>query len=237
MTEITPAEREREQLREAAVTFGANLRHWRRRQGWAQDTAMDWGKATGRLHVYSSQWSSIESGSTRNPGPTLFVAFGVMNTRLACADYGAVRDRTLMDRLKAAEPLRHKDGEPWDAADFFAAYIGHQAWPDVPDPEPPEISDEQAAQWSATLRGWFQATAAAAGMEPLDAAVAVMRHADPDRGDHREFQRLILGFSDLSAEWLREQWRQEAQSPAAWIAAWRKELGLPAEALTAPWNG
>jgi hypothetical protein len=231
----SPAKVQQAQLHQAAVAFGISLMRWRRRQGWTQATAAKWAAAVGRTCVFSSQWSNLENATMKNPGPPLFMNLGSMNRDIACQNYGPIRDRSLMDRVKAATPVVHPDGEPWDGADFFAAYIGIQPWPNQ-EPEAPLITDEDAAAWSATLRDWFQQTVEAAGLEPLDAAVAAMRHANPDRGDHKAFQRLILGFEDLSAAWLLEQWQREAESPVQWLAAWRQELGLEGDAPTPQWE-
>lgn len=230
-----PVHAQQEQLHEAAVAFGISLTRWRRRQGWTQATAAKWAAAVGRTCVFSSQWSHLENATMKNPGPPLFVNLGSMNRDIARQDYGPIRDRALMDRVKAAVPVVHNDGEPWDAADFFAAYIGIQPWPVLAN-EAPQITAEDAAAWSATLRNWFQETVQAAGLEPLEAAVAAMRHANSDRGDTQAFQRLILGFEDLSAAWLVQQWEQEAESPAKWLAAWRQELGLSGKAPMPNWE-
>lgn len=225
-----------EHLRAAAIQFGKDLRHWRRSNGWAQDTAMDWGQAVGKPHVYSSQWSQLETGAMRNPSPGLFWNFGLQNAALACQDYGPITSRVLLDRVKAAQPVRHADGEPWDAADFFAAYIGLEKWPHGPGRPEPEITTEAAAEWSQELRHWFRHAADQAGLEPLNAAVMAMEHADPDSPWRADYQRLLLGFGDLDPETLLEQWRQESPGPAEWLAAWRRKLGLKGSAPVAPWS-
>lgn len=196
---------------------------------------MDWGRATGKLHVYSSQWSQLETGSMRQPSPGLFWNFGLMNAALAHQDYGPITDRALMDRIKGAQPVRHDDGQPWDAADFFAAYIGLEQWPHGPARPEPEITPEAAAAWSQELRQWFRHAADKAGLEPLEAAVMAMEHADPGSPWRPGYQRLLLGFADLDPEMLLEQWRDGAPGPAEWLATWRRKLGLKGAAPVAPW--
>ena len=61
-------------LRSSAVAFGQGLRRWRVRQGWAQDTAQDWGEEASFPHVFSSQWSQLETARMERPGRCCFIA-------------------------------------------------------------------------------------------------------------------------------------------------------------------
>jgi hypothetical protein len=230
------AELEREQLQAAAVEFGRNLRRWRRRQGWAQDTAAAWGQAIGSLCVHASQWSQLETASMSQPSPKLFLRLGLQNQQLASGEIGAIKDRALRDRVKAAEPVADQDG-PWDATEFFSSYIGHLAWPPLEDPQPPAITDDGAAEWSEALRTWFQATAREAQREPLEAATEVMRFCDAeDPAARQQFQRVLLGFGDYSATELLEAWAAERPSERSWINAWRRSLGLTTDGPRPPWE-
>jgi hypothetical protein len=230
------AEAERERQRDAALAFGRNLRRWRRSQGWAQDTPAAWGKAIGSLHVYASQWSQIETGVMVAPTPHLFICFGHQNQRLAAGDLGVIRDRKLKDRVAAARAIEDDDG-PWDAVAFFAAYIGVRPFPDDLAPAAPEITDEAAAEWSDTLRDWFQRTAETAQLDPLEAMVALMRCVDAEiDSDRQAFQRVLLGFSDYQAAELLDAWHREANGARDWISAWRRTLGLKADGPREPWS-
>lgn len=198
---------------------------------------MAWGQATGMPHVYSSQWSQLETGAMRNPSPGLFWNFGIQNQHLAQQQYGPITSRALMDRVKGAAAVRHPDGEPWDAADFFAAYVGLERWPLPAEPDEPVITAEAAEKWSADLRCWFMDAAAAAKLEPMEAVLTAMQHADLHSLMGQPFQRLLMGFDGLPPELLLEQWHEEADGPAEWLAAWRKTMGLPAAPPTPPWSG
>jgi len=229
------AEAERERQRDAALQFGRNLRQWRRRQGWAQDTPAAWGREIGSLHVYASQWSQIETGVMKAPPPHLFVCLGHQNQRLASGDLGVIRDRKLKDRVAAAKPIEDDDG-PWGAVEFFAAYIGFRPFPKDIVMAAPEITDEAAAEWSATLRDWFQRTAETAQLDPLEAMVALMRCVDAEQGDRQAFQRVLLGFDDYRAAELLDAWEREVSGARDWIAAWRRSMQLKADGPIEPWG-
>ena len=235
-TQPATAETERLQLQSAAEDFGRNLRRWRRRQGWAQDTAAAWGTAIGGLCVHASQWSQLETASMRQPSPKLFVRLGLQNQLLASGDIGPIRDRALRDRVAVAEPIADDDG-PWGAVEFFGAYIGHRAWPPLEDSLPPDITDADAAEWSESLRGWFQTTAREAQREPIDAATEVMAHCSADDPAMRQqLQRVLLGFGGYSPAELLAQWEAKAPGPREWINAWRRSLELKAGGPTPPWE-
>jgi hypothetical protein len=230
------SEAERSRQREAALAFGRNLRLWRRRQGWAQDTPAAWGKAINSLHVHASQWSQIETGVMVAPPPNLFVCFGHQNMRLAQQDFGAIRDRKLRKRIEAAEPIADDSG-PWGPVEFFAAYLGQRPWPHDLEPTPPAITDEAAAEWSTTLREWFKRTADATNLDPLEAMVALMSCVDSDSdSDRQSFQRVLLGFGDYKAAELLDAWQREASGARDWINAWRRSMGLKADGPMAPWG-
>ena len=229
------AKAERERQREAALQFGRSLRQWRRRQDWAQDTPSEWGKAIGSLHVYASQWSQLETGAMKAPSPHLFVCLGHQNQRIASGDLGVIRDRKLKDRVVAAKPIEDADG-PWGAVEFFAAYIGLRPFPEDITPVPPSISDEAAAEWSATLRDWFQRTAEAAHLDPLEAMVALMHCVDAEQSDRQLFQRVLLGFDDYRAVALLDAWEREASGARDWIQSWQQTMGLKADGPVEPWE-
>lgn len=228
-------DQERERQREAALLFGRNLRYWRTRQGWAQDTAMQWGQMVDCPHVYSSQWSQLETGKMRNPGPGIFCALGWQNEAIDRHDFGPITDRTLKDRLDAAEPVRRADGTPWKAADFFAAYVGDLLWPDVQASLPFNITTDEAERWSEQLRVWFQRTAREANLSPLEAATGLLEHVDADNGARALFQRVLLGFADYTPEELIRDWQEEGPAAACWVRHWRRSLGLPLEQEPIAW--
>lgn len=196
---------------------------------------MAWGKAAGIPHVFSSTWSQLERGIMSNPGPKVFLALAHQNSRIASADFGDGIGRALMDRLKAAEPVAHDDGEPWDAADFFAAYIGLELWPH-PAVEPPQISAEDAATWSKDLRTAFRATADELKLSPMEAMVELLERGPEDRRSREQLQRVLLGFEDYEPADLLAEWAetQTDEAPHA-IEQWRQSRGLGLAGLAAPW--
>lgn len=201
------------------------LRRWRLANKWAQDTSEQWGEAAEIPHVYASQWSQLETGKAKNPGPLLFCCFGALNQRLAREDYGQITSLTLRERVKAGKPLEHPDGTPWSSSDFFAAYTGELSWPSLPDPEaPPKLSKEQASEITERYRATFQRLVKRSGMEPLAAAVQLLEHVDPTPQVRQEFQGVLLGFRDYTPERLIQLWDGVTHKPQGWLDQWEGEL-------------
>ena len=132
-------------LKESAILFGQSLRRWRRRNTWAQDTSAAWGREAGIPYIHASQWSNLENGRMRSPWASLFLALGDQNRRLSDGDYGAIRHRDLMERLKAASPVAEPEGKPWRATDFWACFSGLQPWPH-PEEQPPSAVSTSAGR-------------------------------------------------------------------------------------------
>lgn len=215
----------REEVKQSGLEFGRMLKRWRLANGWAQDTCQHWGKAVDMPHVYSSQWSQLETGNATNPGPLMFRCFGVVNQRLAQKQYGAIADQVLRKRVKGAEALRHPDGTPWTGHDFFAAYVGELGWPELPDPElPPKLTAEQAKEMTEEYRSQFQRLVKRSGLEPLAAAVQLLEHVDPTPQVRQEFQGVLLGFRDYSPERLRDLWDGVMHKPHKWLSDWEARL-------------
>lgn len=213
------------QLRTAAVEFGRGLRRWRVLQGWAQDTAMDWGRESGIPHVYSSQWSQLETAVMQRPAPSTFYALGLMNKLIAERDFRGVVTRALRDRLEQAEPIRHEDGRPWRGEDFFAAFIGRLQWPDLPDPEAyPPFTDQETEQWSTQIRDWFQQVVKATGLSRHVAAGALL---DQVPAEHVEaLERVLFGGAFTPAELDAMRGAQGEPLPAEWLRQWAAAEGM-----------
>jgi transcriptional regulator with XRE-family HTH domain len=202
------------EIEAAAVRFGEQLRRWRKAQGWSQNTAQDWGREIGIVHVFNSQWSLLETGKLRGAKPLLFRALGAMNALLAAQQYGPIRDRALLDRVRGAQPVRHDDGQPWDGADFYASYMGLLDWPDAVERVPP-ISDAQAAAFSSSYRDLVRTTAKGRSLS-LSAAMAQLLEQVPE--EHRARVEDVL----LGENWTGEELttlRREAGTvaPTAWL--------------------
>jgi hypothetical protein len=215
----------REEVRDSALAFGRMLKRWRLANGWAQDTSQLWGEAAGIPHVYASQWSQLETGNTKNPGPLMFRCFGVLNQRLAEQNLGTIASITLRERVKAGRALAHPDGRPWRGSDFFAAYVGELAWPELPDPAaPPKLTPDQAVEITEGYRSRFQRLVKRSGLEPLAAAVQLLEHVDPAPQVRQEFQGVLLGFRDYTPERLKELWDGVQHKPQRWMDDWEERL-------------
>lgn len=215
----------REELRDSALAFGRMLKRWRLANGWAQDTSQLWGEVAGSPHVYASQWSQLETGNTKNPGPLMFRCFGVLNQRLAAKNYGAIPNITLRERVQGGKALMHPDGRPWRGSDFFAAYVGELDWPELPDPAaPPKLTTEQAAEITDAYRNRFQRLVKRSALEPLAAAVQLLEHVDPAQQVRQEFQGVLLGFRDYTPERLTQLWDGVCHKPQRWMDDWEERL-------------
>jgi hypothetical protein len=211
----------REEVRQSGLTFGRMLRRWRISNSWAQDTCQLWGKAVDMPHVYSSQWSQLETGNATNPGPLMFRCFGEVNQRLADKQYGSITSKGLRERVTGARALCHPDGRHWRGSDFFAAYVGELEWPELPDPEaPPKLSQEQAIEITEGYRKQFQRLVKRSGLEPLAAAVQLLEHVDPTPAVRQEFQGVLLGFRDYTPERLTQLWDGLMHKPHKWLEDW-----------------
>lgn len=205
------------QLEAAAVEFGKNLRRWRVAQGWSQNTAQDWGQAVGVLHVFNSQWSQLESAKLRGPKPLVFRALGAMNQLLAAGQYGPIRDRDLLERVRAAAPICHDDGTPWDGADFYAAFLGDLDWPPIANHIPP-ISDNDAAEFSHTIRSAVRIGAKRRNLSLRAAADQLLDHVPEDQ--HARLEDVLLGETWSGEELTALREPDGKLQPRAWLAAW-----------------
>jgi hypothetical protein len=113
--------------------FGEMLLLWRQSNGWSGQTLEDWAKACPDIlpvKVLNSVITGLELKRNRRTAPNTFQGLGLANEMLAQKFRGTIRDRTLHDRIYQAEPIRHEDGRPWTAADFFAAFVGELEIPE-----------------------------------------------------------------------------------------------------------
>lgn len=198
-------------LADAAVQFGKNLKRWRIRAGWAQDTAQQWGQALGVLHVFSSQWSHLENGKLPAPQPKLFRALGAMNRLLAAGNYGSIPS-DLRDRLQQAEPVLHPDGSPWVGADFFRCFVGDLEWPQPHEP----MTDKEAGMASEWLRQSFDATAADLGIRRAQALEQLAAIVPAEHWP--AFEEVLFG-ADYTAATLEPL----NHAPQQWVRRWHEQ--------------
>lgn len=205
------------QLEAAAIRFGENLRRWRVAQGWSQNTPQDWGQAVGVLHVFNSQWSQLESAKLRGPKPLVFRALGAMNAMLAAGEYGPIKDRALLDRVRGAEAIRHDDGTPWDGSDFYAAFLGDLDWPPIATRLPP-ITDVEAAAFSDQFRADVRTGAKRRNLSLRAAADQLLDHVPDDQ--HGRLEDVLLGEAWSGAELTALRDEAGKLAPRAWLKAW-----------------
>ena len=214
------------QIQLAAATFGENLKLWRNAGNWGQATAEEWGKSAGFPHVYCSQWNAFENGNTKQPGPFTFHALGVMNGLLASKQYGAIPNRALADKVKAAKAVIHPDGTPWNAGDFLNAYLGALEWPEEAIVfMVPAMDDRAAEAYSEGLRKAFAKLLIYSGLSTRDGIKALLEHCDGSASDREEFAAIVAGLEDFTAEGLAPFWEGRIYAPHRWLDEWRKALG------------
>ena len=104
--------------------LGPVIKGWFKANEWPQSVSEGLARAKGwEAGPWASQISICMSGRLQ-PKPPFFVALGLFNQAIAERDFVGVTDRRLMDRLMAGQPITHENGVPWNAMDFFGAYIG-----------------------------------------------------------------------------------------------------------------
>lgn len=206
------------ELQAAAIAFGEGLRRWRVSNGWSQNTPHDWARAIGIVPVYNSQWSQLETAKLRGPEPKVFRALGAMNHLLAAESYGPITDRRLAGTVKGAHPVTHDDGTPWDAGDFYRAYIGQLEWPMIPERKP-LLSPDEAAAISSGIRESFIKACLDAGSRPGPCRKALLRHVP---SEHAERLGDVLLGDSWSPEELVELFDEQDQLlPLQWVADWQ----------------
>jgi len=120
---ISPGfDRERERLELARELFGLAMIRWRKQNRWAQDTLQRWGEAVGTPHVYGSQWSHFEHGTSKDPNDPssmLSTALGFQNTAIAHREFHGLKGRTLIKKLSNAIPVTHADKQSMKCLGFL----------------------------------------------------------------------------------------------------------------------
>ncbi len=208
-----------QELDAAAVAFGQNLRRWRLRNGWSQNTGQDWAQAIGVPPVFNSQWSQLECARLRGPKPLLFRALGILNTLLAAQEYGSFADRALMERVRRAEPICHPDGRPWTGPDFYASFMGQLAWPDMPDLLP-DITDAEAEEFSERFRTLVRKAGGVDGSQ-IGVVLATVISSAPREAQARVGE-VLMGGSWSGAELMELRTPDGEMLPLQWVEQLRE---------------
>jgi hypothetical protein len=193
---------------ESRRAFGKMLLNWRRRNGWTQYTACEWG-AEAKFEVISyGNLSVIEQGRL------------LSDRRL-----DGVKSQRIREQLEYAEPLRGNDGKPWDAVDFWSCYIGYLPVPDAYQAVlSPTFSTKEAEELCQKWRRHVRRVIKKREADVTDALEGLVGSV-PEM--YRKRFREVLALDDYSSSELTQLWLQDEQFlPDEWIRAW--ETGDPA---------
>jgi hypothetical protein len=193
----------------ARERFGLTLTLWLERGGWSHDIPLRWGKQVGFPTVADSTFNRLQRGKIEQPYPVTFIQFGIINERLARADYGLAADDPLLPRLIKQRAIEHGDGSAWRATDFFSHFIGEleaPAWA----LEQPLPTLQQATAASAAVLERFTGIAKQrslsmpAAWQSLAALVASTSPPALDAAELEVLRNVLSGWHTWSPEQLRE---------------------------------
>ena len=210
---------------ESRRAFGKMLLNWRRRNGWTQYTACEWGTEADFEVISYGNLSVIEQGKAGELRQKAFFQLEELNRRLAEKDWGPLKSQRLKDQLKDAEPLHGDDGKLWDAVDFWSCYIGYvpvpKAFQAAPAPTLPSKRAEEICQkWRQHVRRVIKE----GGLDVTQALEQLVKGAPKE---HQKRFSEVLAIDDYSSVELAQLWVDgEDFLPEQWIGAWeQKALG------------
>ena len=204
---------------ESRRAFGKMLLNWRRRNGWTQYTACEWGAEAGFEVISYGNLSVIEQGKAGELRQKAFFQLEELNRRLHERDWGPVSTQRLKDQLKDAEPLVGDDGKLWDALDFWSVYIGYMPVPKAYQSQPaPTVTTKRAEelchQWRQQVRRQIKA-------QELDITEALEQLASSVPEPQRKRFREVLALDDYSPAELAQLWSESGDfQPQQWIQQW-----------------
>ena len=112
---------------EARITLGKAETRWREINGLSQQNGHEWAKAEG-VNYFNSQMAYFENGRL-DPKNEYWYSREAYNLAIANNEFPPTQggfSRTVLDRLKQAEPFLNIDGEPATAQDFQAMFGARQ---------------------------------------------------------------------------------------------------------------
>jgi hypothetical protein len=210
---------------ESRRAFGKMLLNWRRRNGWTQYTACEWGAEAGFEVISYGNLSVIEQGKAGELRQKAFFQLEELNRRLEEKDWGAVSSQRLKDQLKDAEPLVGDDGKLWDALDFWSCYIGYAPVPRAYQAAPaPTLTAKRAEE---ICQRWRQHVRRVIKEGRQDVTKALEKLVQSAPQEHQKRFSEVLAIDDYSPAELAQLWIEgEDFLPEQWIEAWeRKTLG------------
>jgi hypothetical protein len=205
---------------ESRRAFGKMLLNWRRRNGWTQYTACEWGAEANFEVISYGNLSVIEQGKAGELRQKAFFQLEELNRRLlGDRRLEGVKSQRIREQLEYAEPLRDNDGKPWNAVDFWSCYIGYLAVPEAYQAVlSPTFSSKEAEdlcqKWRRHVRRVIKKREADVtnALEELVGSVPEM---------YRKRFREVLSLDDYSSSELTQLWlRDEQFLPDEWIRAW-----------------
>ena len=207
---------------ESRKAFGRLLHNWRRRNGWTQYTACEWG-AEAKLEVISyGNLSVIEQGKAGELRQKAFFQLEELNRRLAEKDWGPVKSQRLKDQLKEAEPLRGDDDKLWDAVDFWSCYIGYVPVPRAYQSAPaPTLTSKRVEELCRKWRQHVRRVIKAGGLDVTQGLGQLVKSAPKE---HQKRFSEVLAIDDYSSIELAQLWVDgEEFLPEQWISAWEQK--------------
>jgi len=207
---------------ESRKAFGRLLHNWRRRNGWTQYTACEWG-AEAKFEVISyGNLSVIEQGKAGELRQKAFFQLEELNRRLAEKDWGPVKSQRLKDQLKEAEPLRGDDDKLWDAVDFWSCYIGYVPVPRAYQSAPaPTLTSKRVEELCRKWRQHVRRVIKAGGLDVTQGLGQLVKSAPKE---HQKRFSEVLAIDDYSSIELAQLWVDgEEFLPEQWISAWEQK--------------
>ena len=201
--------------------FGKMLLNWRRRNGWTQYTACEWGIESKFEVISYGNLSVIEQGKAGELRQKAFFQLEELNRRLAEKNWGPLKSQRLKDQLKNAEPLHGDDGKLWDAVDFWSCYIGYvpvpRAFQAVPAPTlTPKRAEEICQKWRQHVRRVIKE----GGLDVTQTLEQLVKGAPKE---HQKRFSEVLAIDDYSSVELAQLWVVgEEFLPEQWISAWEQ---------------
>jgi len=204
---------------ESRRAFGKMLLNWRRRNGWTQYTACEWGTEAEFEVISYGNLSVIEQGKAGELRQKAFFQLEELNRRLAEKDWGPVKSQRLTDQLKEAEPLRGDDDKLWDAVDFWSCYIGYAPVPRSYQAAPaPTLTPKRAEEIFQKWRHHVRRVIKEGGLDVTQALEQLVMGAPKE---HQKRFSEVLAIDDYSSVELAQLWVEgEEFLPEQWISAW-----------------
>jgi hypothetical protein len=183
--------------------LGRAIKTWARLNGFSIQVPHDWAKAVGSEGPWNSQWSLLTRGKL-DAKPLFFVSVGRFNRAIAAKDFTAIKDRKLLDRLKAAEPFLGNDDAVWGPMEFYGAYVGELTPPDRYLSDAAEITEEQAIKVTEELREQFRRHASEGLLPPKQAFAQLAEKSGLGAARQTRLQQILSGWDSLTVEDLEE---------------------------------